>query len=107
MVEHLGSPLCMGLLQIAPMILMALIVTPASFLFILCHQAVRGFSRIIISDRILTYTYADKRATILSIGALSGRLFFAVTDVSELQRQSLELPTSDYLGPCGNTSERQ
>ena len=74
-----GALLGMGLLQIAPMILMAWIITPLSFLFILCHQAVRGISRVIISDRILRYTYADKRATILSMGALSGRLFFAVT----------------------------
>jgi hypothetical protein len=33
----------------------------------------------VVSDRILAYTYADKRATVLSMGALMGRLFFAVT----------------------------
>jgi len=80
-------------LQILPLPLMAWIVTPVSFLFILGHQAVRGMIRIVVSDRILAYTYADKRATVLSMGALMGRLFFAVTSpaVGHLTR-SYSLP---------------
>ncbi|MBT3222583.1 MAG: MFS transporter, partial [Proteobacteria bacterium] len=67
------------LLQTAPLALLALIIGPASFVFILGQQAVRGLSRPIISNRILQYTYADKRATVLSISALSARLFFGLT----------------------------
>ena len=74
-----GTLAALGALQVAPPVLMALVVTPASFLFILGHQAVRGISTPVIRDRILKYTFADKRATVLSLGSLTGRLFFAVT----------------------------
>ncbi len=74
-----GALIVLMILQIAPLPLMALFVTPASFLFILGHQAVRGIMRIVISDRILRYTYADKRATVLSLGSMFGRLFFALS----------------------------
>ncbi|RMH68727.1 MAG: MFS transporter [Gemmatimonadetes bacterium] len=67
------------ILQVSPLILMGLVITPLSFLFILGHQTVRGMSRPIISDWILRYTYADKRATILSISSMGSRLFFALT----------------------------
>jgi MFS family permease len=66
-------------LQIAPLIFMSLIITPLSFLFILGHQAVRGISRPVVNDWILKYTFADKRATVLSINSMAGRLFFAIT----------------------------
>lgn len=74
-----GTLLALVVLQIAPLVLMAFVIMPFGFLFILGHQAVRAISRPIISDRILQYTYADKRATVLSLGSLAGRLFFAVT----------------------------
>ena len=76
---RLGALLGLMVLQVAPLVLMAVVVTPASFLFILCHQVVRAISRPVVADRILAYTHADKRATVLSIAALGGRLFFAVT----------------------------
>ncbi len=66
-------------LQVLPPVLMATFLGPLSFLFILGHQAVRGFIRPIISHRILQYTFADKRATVLSLHTMGGRLFFAVT----------------------------
>lgn len=69
----------LGFLQILPLFLMSLIVTPASFLFILGQQAVRGISRPAMTNEILKYTYADKRATVLSFGSLGNRLFFAIT----------------------------
>jgi len=50
-----------------------------SFLFILGHQAVRGFARPIITDRILQFTHDDKRATVLSLNSMGSRLFFALT----------------------------
>ncbi len=74
-----GTLVALGALQVVPPALMALVVTPVSFLFILGHQAVRGISTPVIRDRILRYTFADKRATVLSLGSLTGRLFFAVT----------------------------
>mgnify|MGYP000719144367 CR=1 FL=1 len=67
------------LLQISPLLLMSVFIHPLSFLFILGHQAVRGLARPIISDRILQQTYADKRATVLSMGSMGSRLFFAFT----------------------------
>jgi len=74
-----GALVGLAALQIAPMVLMAFVVTPASFLFILGHQAVRGVGRPILADRILQYTFADKRATVLSLTSMAGRLFFALT----------------------------
>jgi MFS family permease len=73
------SNLVFALLLILPLLLMATFIGPLSFLFILGHQAVRGFARPIITDRILQYTYADKRATVLSLNSMGGRLFFALT----------------------------
>jgi MFS family permease len=74
-----GSLVALSALQVAPLPLMAFLVSPFSFLFILGHQAVRGIARVVISDRVLRYTYADKRATVLSLAALCSRLFFAFT----------------------------
>jgi MFS family permease len=74
-----GSLVAMSVLQVAPLPLMAFLISPVSFLFILGHQAVRGVARVVISDRVLRYTYADKRATVLSLASLCGRLFFAFT----------------------------
>ena len=50
-----------------------------SILFALGHQAVRGMATPIVSARILQYTYADKRATVLSISSMASRLFFAAS----------------------------
>ncbi len=74
-----GVFLVLGALQALPPLLMAAFRVPLSPLFVLGHQAVRGLSRPIISSRVLAYTYADKRATVLSLGSLAGRLFFAFT----------------------------
>lgn len=74
-----GSILLLFLLQLEPLLLMASVVGIWSFLFVLGHQAVRGMARPLVSDKILRYTYADKRATVLSLGSLSARLFFALT----------------------------
>jgi len=74
-----GSLVGLAALQVAPPVLMALVVTPASFLFILGHQAVRGISRTVLSERILDYTFADRRATVLSLASLAGRLFMGLT----------------------------
>ena len=67
------------LLQVTPLIFMSYIITPFSFLFILGNQSVRGISRPLINDWLLKNTFADKRATVLSINSMSGRLFFAIT----------------------------
>jgi MFS family permease len=81
--EQNNSPLkiigIICLLQITPLILMSFIVMPVSFLFILSQQAVRGLSRPVFNSWILKYTYADKRATVLSLNSLGSRLFFALT----------------------------
>lgn len=69
----------LSILQVIPLILMSFVITPLSFLFVLGPQAVRGLSRPIFNSWLLKYTYADKRATILSINSLGGRLFFAFT----------------------------
>jgi MFS family permease len=85
-----------GVLQVLPLVLMASFIGPMSFLFILGHQAVRGFMRPIINHRILQYTFADKRATVLSLNSMGGRLFFALTGplvgwVSETQSMTVSL----------------
>ncbi len=77
----LGGIIGLMVLQVAPLPLMALVVNPLSFLFILGHQAVRGMSRPMVSGRILDYTFADKRATVLSLASLAARLFFALSAV--------------------------
>jgi predicted MFS family arabinose efflux permease len=80
--EKLGpgrANLAMMALQVVPLLLMARFIGPMSFLFILGHQAVRGFIQPITNERILRFTYADKRATVLSLKSLGGRLFFVFT----------------------------
>ena len=68
----------MGLI-IAPLFLMAGFVGPLAFMLIFGHQLARGMLGPVISDRILRYTFADKRATVLSLMSMSAKLFFAVT----------------------------
>lgn len=74
-----GTLVLLMVLQTAPLFLMAGVMVPFSFLFILGHQAARGLLRPILHARILKYTFADKRSTVLSLGALGGRFFFAFT----------------------------
>jgi MFS family permease len=74
-----GTLILLMMLQIAPPLLMAIFVHPAGVLLILGHQAVRAVARPIIGDRLLRYTWADKRSTVLSIASLASRLFFAAT----------------------------
>jgi hypothetical protein len=74
-----GALVGLGVLQVLPLLPMALLPTPASVLFVLGQQAVRGILRPLLADRVLAYTFADKRATVLSMASLSGRLFFAAT----------------------------
>lgn len=66
-------------LQAGTPLLMAFVAGPAASLLVLGHQAVRGLFRPILTPRILAYTFADKRATVLSLASLAGRLAFAVT----------------------------
>ncbi len=66
-------------LQTLPLLVMAAIRHPLGWLAIFGHQAARGLVHPVLSERILRYTYADKRATVLSIGSAAGRLFFAAT----------------------------
>ncbi len=74
-----GALVGLGTLQVVTPLLMALLITPFSFLFVVGHQVVRGIGRPLVSERILRYTYADKRATVLSLANLMGRLFFAIS----------------------------
>lgn len=67
------------LLMLLPLPLMAFFLGPLSVLWILSHQAARAMHHPITKGWILRYTFADKRATVLSMGALGARLFFAVT----------------------------
>jgi predicted MFS family arabinose efflux permease len=76
-----GTLWLLGALQLAPPLLMAELVHPASFLFILGHQAARGLAPPVLSARMMRYTYADKRATVLSIASMAGRLFYAASAV--------------------------
>lgn len=79
--------------QIAPLVLMAWIVAPWSWLFILGHQVVRAVARPVVSAQILRHTWADKRSTVLSIAGLASRLFFALTAVPiGLAAKHLPLP---------------
>lgn len=66
-------------LHTLPLFLMATFVTPLSFLFVLGQQSTRALIRPVMGERIMHYTYSDKRATVLSIASLAGRLFFALT----------------------------
>lgn len=78
-VGHPGMLMLLGALQFLPPLLMGLVLGPASFLFVLGHQAVRGLSRPYLNGRVLAYTNADKRATVLSMASLTGRLLFTLT----------------------------
>ena len=69
----------LALLQILSPALMAVAVTSFGIAFALGQQAVRGMTGVIVSDRILRFTYADRRATVLSLQMLGPRLFFALT----------------------------
>ena len=80
--ERLGgwrTNLVLATLQVLPPVLMATFIGPMSFLFAAGHSIVRGTIRPILNHRILQYTYADKRATVLSLNTMGGRLFFAMT----------------------------
>lgn len=74
-----GALLGLAAMQVLPLLPMALFPGPASVLFVLGQQAVRGIQRPLVAGRVLAYTFADKRATVLSLASLGGRLFFAVT----------------------------
>ena len=74
-----GALVGLGVLQVITPFAMALFITPLSFLIVIGHQVVRGIGRPLVSERILRYTYADKRATVLSLANLGGRLFFALS----------------------------
>ena len=67
----------LAVLQSIPMALMSLFAVPAGFLFILGHQAVRGFVRPVLHAWILEFTFSDKRATVLSVSGLISQLVFA------------------------------
>lgn len=102
-----GSLVALGVLQIAPLMLMATVVHPASFLFVLGHQANRAIGRPILTNRILAFTWADKRSTVLSIAALGSRLVFALTaPLIGYATNALSLPEALWLqagilGVCG------
>jgi len=90
-----GALAALAGLQAMPPLLMATFIHPASFLFALGHQAVRGLGRPLITAEILRHTYADKRATVLSIASLCGRLFFALTaPLIGLVTERADIPTS-------------
>ncbi len=74
-----GTLLLLMGLQAVPPLLMGLFVHPFAVVLIFGQQSVRALARPIIADRLLRYTWADKRSTVLSIAALGGRLFFAAT----------------------------
>ena len=65
-------------LQLLCLPLLVLIKAPWSFLFILGQQTNRGFMAPVLNQWILSYTFRDKRATVLSIAGLMGRLVFAL-----------------------------
>lgn len=71
--------LLLALLQALPPLGMGLFAGPWAWLFVLGHQAVRGIARPYVAGRILAYTQVDKRATVLSMTSLAGRLLFALT----------------------------
>jgi len=90
-----GTLILLAVLQIAPPLLMAVFVHPAAVLLILGHQGARGIQRVVMNERLLRYTYADKRSTVLSMSSLAGRLAFAVTaPVVGWVASSRDLPTT-------------
>jgi predicted MFS family arabinose efflux permease len=66
-------------LMVVPLLCLASVVGLFSPLFIVGHQAARALFRPILSGRILEHTYADKRATVLSIASMGARLFFGLS----------------------------
>ncbi len=69
----------LALLQTLTPLLMWTVLTPLSCVFLLGHQAVRGLTRPLLTARLLEHAWADKRATVLSLSSLAGRLFFTAT----------------------------
>ena len=60
-----GTLLLLMVLQALPPLLMGLFVHPFAVVLILGHQSVRSLARPIIAERLLRYTWADKRSTLL------------------------------------------
>jgi MFS family permease len=74
-----GTLWLLGLLQLAPPLLMAERIGIASVALILGHQAARGLALPVFSGRLLRYAYANKRATVLSIASMGGRLLYGAS----------------------------
>ncbi len=74
-----GTLVLLATLQVAPPLLMAVFVHPAAVFLILGHQGARGLGKVILSERVLRYTYPDKRSTVLSVSSLAVRLSFAIS----------------------------
>ncbi|MDD5091998.1 MAG: MFS transporter [Candidatus Wallbacteria bacterium] len=62
----LVMPVCL----ILPLFIMPWFLTGASFTLIFLHQFARGVFRNVLSERVLAYTFENKRATVLSLASL-------------------------------------
>jgi hypothetical protein len=69
----------LALLSISSPLLMGFFPISLAFLFTFGQQAVRGAIRPVINAWILSYTFSDKRATVLSLSSLLSRFSFALT----------------------------
>lgn len=74
-----GTLWLLAALQLAPPALMAEWIAPTSVALILGQQAARGLALPVLSSRLLRYTYSDKRATVLSIASMAGRLLYGLS----------------------------
>ncbi len=73
-----NSLIIISLFIIIPFFTLPFYAVKLGFLFILFHQLVRGLLNPILNHAILEYTFADKRATVLSIKSLIYRMTFTL-----------------------------
>ncbi|MBK06305.1 MAG: hypothetical protein CL920_25115 [Deltaproteobacteria bacterium] len=73
-----GILLLMGLGVLLAPFLMSIMNHPLGFMLIFSNQFARGLFRPVLGPRLMEYTFADKRATVLSLASLSRWFFFAL-----------------------------
>lgn len=69
----------LAFLSVSSPLLMGFFPMSFAFLFTFGQQAVRGSIGPVINAWIMSYTFSDKRATVLSLSSLLSRLFFALS----------------------------
>jgi MFS family permease len=79
--EYVGENRLLGsllMMSAGASILLGLHVAIYSFVFVFIHQVVRGIYRVLVSNQINRLVGSEIRASVLSVNALAGRIFYAL-----------------------------